>query len=155
MIIWLLTDFLCIFQGKKRWVHRFSEHFPPASLTCISAGQSLVALGSKDGKIHIYQSSIEYKCLRLIAILAHHSGAIHTILFAKNRILSGSDDMSVGIVNILPNGSLMLSKLLQGHVSRVRALDYQADQVLSGSDDRSVKLWSLSAGMCILYMYLT
>ena len=61
--------------------------------------------------------------------------------------------MSVGIVNILPDGSLMLSKLLQGHVSRVRALDYQADQVLSGSDDRSVKLWSLSAGMCILYVF--
>ena len=101
----------------------------------------------------MYQSSTEYKCLRLIAVLAHHSGAIHTILFTKNRILSGSDDMSVGIVNILPDGSLMLSKLLQGHVSRVRALDYQADQVLSGSDDRSVKLWSLSAGMCILYVF--
>ena len=112
-----------------------------------------MALGSKDGKIHMYQSSTEYKCLRLIAVLAHHSGAIHTILFTKNRILSGSDDMSVGIVNILPDGSLMLSKLLQGHVSRVRALDYQADQVLSGSDDRSVKLWSLSAGMCILYVF--
>ena len=110
-----------------------------------------MALGSKDGKIHMYQSSTEYKCLRLIAVLAHHSGAIHTILFTKNRILSGSDDMSVGIVNILPDGSLMLSKLLQGHVSRVRALDYQADQVLSGSDDRSVKLWSLSAGMWHVY----
>ena len=36
-------------QGKRRWMHRFMEHFEPASLTCISAGQSLVALGSKVG----------------------------------------------------------------------------------------------------------
>ena len=54
--------------------------------------------------------------------------------------------MSVGVVNILPDGSLMLFKMLQGHVSRVRALDCHGDRVLSGSDDRSVKLWSLSPG---------
>jgi len=133
-------------RGKKRWVHRFSEHFEPSSLTCISAGQSLVALGTKNGKIHVYESSSEFKCLRLTAILAHHNGAIHTILFQDGRILSGSDDMSVGVVTILPDGSLMLSKLLQGHVSRVRALDCHGDRVLSGSDDRTVKLWSLNSG---------
>ena len=53
---------------------------------------------------------------------------------------------SVGVVTILPDGSLMLSKLLQGHVSRVRALDCHGDRVLSGSDDRTVKLWSLNSG---------
>ena len=53
---------------------------------------------------------------------------------------------SVGVVTILPDGSLMLSKLLQGHVSRVRALDCHRDRVLSGSDDRTVKLWSLNSG---------
>ena len=87
-----LIDFFLL-QGKKRWVHRFSEHFEPSSLTCISAGQSLVALGTKNGKIHVYESSSEFKCLRLTAILAHHNGAIHTILFQDGRILSGSDDM--------------------------------------------------------------
>jgi WD40 repeat protein len=61
--------------------------------------------------------------------------------------LSCSDDMSVGVVSVMPDGSLMLSKLLHGHVSRVRALDSQADMVLSGSDDRSVKLWSLLPGI--------
>ena len=66
----------CFFtpQGKKRWIHRFTEHFAPASLSCISAGQSLVALGSKDGQIHVYESSNEYKCLRLVTILTHHTG---------------------------------------------------------------------------------
>ena len=87
-----LIDYFLL-QGKKRWVHRFSEHFEPSSLTCISAGQSLVALGTKNGKIHVYESSSEFKCLRLTAILAHHNGAIHTILFQDGRILSGSDDM--------------------------------------------------------------
>ena len=66
----------CFFtpQGKKRWIHRFTEHFAPASLSCISAGQSLVALGSKDGQIHVYESSNEFKCLRLVTILTHHTG---------------------------------------------------------------------------------
>ena len=54
--------------------------------------------------------------------------------------------MTVGVVTILHDGSLKLSKLLHGHVSRVRALDSQGDRVLSGSDDRSVKLWSLAHG---------
>jgi len=137
-------------QGKKRWIHRFTEHFAPASLSCISAGQSLVALGSKDGQIHVYESSNEFKCLRLVTILAHHTGAIHTVIFHDGKLLSGSDDMSVGIVNITGEDSsksrLILSKLLQGHVSRVRALDCQSDKVLSGSDDRSVKLWSIETG---------
>ena len=62
--IFLSLSFLTFFQGKKRWVHRFTEHFEPASLTCISAGQSLVALGTKTGKIHVYESSSEFKCLR-------------------------------------------------------------------------------------------
>jgi hypothetical protein len=43
--------------SNRRWVHRFSEHFPPAGLTRLAAGPSLVALGSKDGKIHVYESS--------------------------------------------------------------------------------------------------
>ena len=51
--------------------------------------------------------------------------------------------MTIGVVSILSNGSLVLSKLLHGHVSRIRAMDVQNGKVLSGSDDRSVKLWNL------------
>ena len=83
-----LALFTCNFQGKRRWVHRFTEHFPVASLTCISAGNSLVALGTKDGRIHVYEASREFKCLRLAAILAHHTGAIHSILFQGKNMTS-------------------------------------------------------------------
>ena len=117
--IWSILIF-CIPKGKKRWIHRFTEHFAPASLSCISAGQSLVALGSKDGQIHVYESSNEFKCLRLVTILAHHTGAIHTVIFHDGKLLSGSDDMSVGIVNIMGEDSskskLILSKLLQAKI---------------------------------------
>ena len=54
-----------------------------------------------------------------------------------------SDDMTVGVVTVRHDGSLMLNKLLHGHVSRVRAIHSQGHHLLSGSDDRSVKLWSL------------
>jgi len=32
-------------QGKKRWVHRFTESIEASQLACLSAGHSLVALG--------------------------------------------------------------------------------------------------------------
>lgn len=130
--------------GKKRWIHRFSEHFELASLSCIAAGQSLVALGSKDGKIRLYECNHQFRNLKLIAVLAYHKGAVHSIKFSDtNYIVSCSDDMTLGIVSIPANGSLILSKRLHGHVSRVRSIDVQNGKVISGSDDRSVKLWSL------------
>ena len=58
-------------------------------------------------------------------------------------ILSCSDDMTVGVVGVLRDGSLILSKLLHGHVGRVRSIHVQGNRVISGSDDRSVKLWCL------------
>ena len=138
-----------------QWVHRFTEPYL-SGLTCIAAGlpQSLVALGDKDGQIHIYEASSDFKCLKLRTILAHHGGAIHSILFhlsssssiinnITGHILSCSDDMTVGVVCVLRDGSLLLSKLLHGHVGRVRSIHVQGDRVISGSDDRSVKLWSL------------
>ena len=53
-------------QGKRRWMHRFMEHFEPASLTCISAGQSLVALGSK---VSWYQSVVLVILQVILALL--------------------------------------------------------------------------------------
>ena len=128
-------------------------------LTCIAAGlpQSLVALGDKDGQIHVYEASYDFKCLKLRTILAHHSGAIHSIQFhlatssslnvsnIMGHIISCSDDMTVGVVCVLSDGSLVLAKLLHGHVGRVRSIHVQGDRVISGSDDRSVKLWNLEA----------
>ncbi len=46
-----MTTFLCLL----RWVHRFAESLEPNQLSCISAGQSLVALGLKDGRVHLYE----------------------------------------------------------------------------------------------------
>ncbi|CAB4061071.1 unnamed protein product [Lepeophtheirus salmonis] len=103
-------------EGRSRWIHRFTDNgFLPGSLTCIAAGHRLVALGCRDGKIRLYESLQQFKY-----------------------------DMTIGIANILPNGSLVLSKILHGHVSRIRAVDAQGNKAISGSDDRSVKLWNLS-----------
>jgi len=140
-------------------VHRFTEPYL-SGLTCIAAGlpQSLIALGDKDGQIHVYEASSDFKCLKLRTILAHHGGAIHSIIFhlvtsssmvsnIMGHILSCSDDMTVGVVCVLRDGSLLLSKLLHGHVGRVRSIHVQGDRVISGSDDRSVKLWNLDSLM--------
>ena len=54
--------------------------------------------------------------------------------------------MTIGLIEILPDGALILSKILQGHVSRVKTIAIQDDKILSGSDDRTVKLWSADPG---------
>ena len=55
--------------------------------------------------------------------------------------------MTIGLVTMLPDGALVLSKILQGHVSRVKTLAAQYDKIISGSDDRTVKLWTSDPGM--------
>ena len=97
--------------GCSRMIHRFGEYLEP--LTCISSGYSLVALGSKYGKIYVYQNIPTTNCVRITAILAHHSSVVHKIIFYKDQIISCSDDMTIGIVDILPDGALILSKILQ------------------------------------------
>ena len=57
--------------------------------------------------------------------------------------------------SLLPNGSLVLSKLLHGHVSRVRSIDVQSGRILSGSDDRSLKVRdSECVGTCLFLEHL-
>ena len=103
-------------------------------------------MGSKYGKIYIYENISESNVVNITAILAHHSSTIHNILFHGNQIISCSDDMTIGLVTLLPDGALVLSKLLQGHVSRVKTLAAQYDKIISGSDDRTAKLWSSNPG---------
>ena len=91
-----------------------------------------MALGSRDGRVHLYECSHHFRCLHLSAILAHHSAAVRAVVFDRHHIVTCSDDMTLGVVSILRNGSLLLSKLLHGHVSRVRAVDVQGGRVLSG-----------------------
>ena len=59
-----------------------------------------LAIHFQDGKIHLYECSQRFKCLRLTAVLAHHSGAIHSVAFASEsgHIVSCSDDMTIGVV---------------------------------------------------------
>ena len=93
-------------------IHRFQDYLEP--VTCISSGNTLVAIGSKFGKIYVYQSIITQSgSVHITAILAHHAATVHKILFHKDQIISCSDDMTVGIVSLLPDGALVLSKILK------------------------------------------
>ena len=56
--------------GKKRWIHRFTEHFDVASLACIAAGHSMVALGTKDGHIRLYECNHAFRSLKFVAVLS-------------------------------------------------------------------------------------
>ena len=102
-------------------IHRFQDYLEP--VTCISSGNSLVAIGSKFGKIYVYQSIITQSgSVHITAILAHHAATVHKILFHKDQIISCSDDMTVGIVSLLPDGALVLSKILKVSSDKIREI---------------------------------
>ena len=103
-------------------------------------------MGSKYGKIYVYENAPESNVVHITAILAHHSTIVHSIIFHSNQIISCSEDMTIGLVTMLSDGALVLSKVLQGHVSRVKTLAAQYDKIISGSDDRTVKLWTSNPG---------
>jgi len=108
-------------QGRSRVIHRFQDYLEP--VTCISSGNTLVAIGSKFGKIYVYQSIITQSgSVHITAILAHHAATVHKILFYKDQIISCSDDMTVGIISLLPDGALVLSKILKVSSDKIREI---------------------------------
>lgn len=70
-------------QGKKRWMHRFASEMTalePAKLTCVAAGQALVALGSKVKRLKLFYA--------LVGPLAFAFSRFPSLLSPRTFILS-------------------------------------------------------------------
>ena len=74
-----------------------------------------------------------------------HSRPVSRLAMTESLVVSCGQDCSLTVIRLLPDGSILVSHLLQGHVSRVRCVSVDGGLLLSGSDDRSAKVWEVAS----------
>lgn len=70
---------------------------------------------------------------------------VTSLLVVGDKIISGSDDMSIHIYDINKGE---LTKRLLGHDGGVWALQNYGNALVSGSTDRTVRVWNIETGKC-------
>lgn len=82
---------------------------------------------------------------KTISFPGHGTNVVTCLQFDEDKIVSGSDDMSI---HIYETSTGVLRKRLVGHEGGVWALQYWGDSLVSGSTDRSVRVWDMDEGRC-------
>ncbi|KAI9594286.1 hypothetical protein BDF19DRAFT_445482 [Syncephalis fuscata] len=82
---------------------------------------------------------------RHLTFPAHGSSVVTCLHFDGRRIITGSDDFSVGVWDSA-TGTLL--RHMTGHEGGVWALAVCGDTVVSGSTDRSLRVWDIADGRC-------
>jgi F-box and WD-40 domain protein CDC4 len=79
------------------------------------------------------------------SFLAHGRNVVTCLQFDDQRIVTGSDDMTMGVFD---TNSGRLIHTLSGHEGGVWALQYVGSTLASGSTDRTLRIWDLDSGVC-------
>ncbi|KAI9327236.1 WD40-repeat-containing domain protein, partial [Zopfochytrium polystomum] len=82
---------------------------------------------------------------KTISFPGHGNNVVTCLQFDDDKIVSGSDDMTI---HIYETNTGRLRKKLVGHEGGVWALQYWEDSLVSGSTDRSVRVWDMDTGLC-------
>lgn len=80
-------------------------------------------------------------------VLRGHKSNVKCVVFAGERVVSGSSDNTVMICNLEGN----IEAILEGHKSRIWSVSASKDSqlVVSGSGDKSIKLWDIEHRRCL------
>ncbi|XP_072208355.1 F-box and WD repeat domain containing protein 10B [Excalfactoria chinensis] len=109
------------------------------------AGGNLVAIGSADRKVRIFN----VLAMREVpTLLSGHAGSIKALQLdeKKGLVLSASCDLSIRCWNIR-NGACM--KIFTGHCGIITCLDLYNKKFVSGGTDGMVKVWNLDSRVCL------
>ena len=80
-------------------------------VSCCDSLSSVLALGTQQGQLLIYQlGSLEASCVSLVI---SHTKAVLSVAVSRTRIVSCSEDCSVTVVRLLSSGALLISHILQ------------------------------------------
>ena len=82
---------------------------------------------------------------RHISFSGHGLNVVTCLQFDGDKIVSGSDDMSIHIYDTRTGAC---RKKLEGHEGGVWALQYWNNVLVSGSTDRTVRVWDMQRGVC-------
>ncbi|UUM22244.1 pentapeptide repeat-containing protein [Mycoavidus sp. SF9855] len=108
--------------------------------SCYSPDGRWLAVGTYDGRIHIYQVDT----LALLHTLPGHTGAVNSVTYSSDskQLASGSLDSTVKLWDVESAEELYT---LLGHTDAVTSVAYSPDgkQLASGSWDSTVKLWGV------------
>ena len=125
---------------KGRWKkHKKKYGKEPYALT-----QDLFAIGMRDGKIEIWDTTIRQK----LSTLKGHSGEhVFALAFSPDgtMLASGSQDKTVRLWNTSKNHGLFI---LRKHTDWITTLAFSHDgrMLASGSTDKTVRLWNTITG---------
>ncbi len=130
----------------------FKDHTGSASSLTFSKRLNLLASGSSDKKINIYDMTLGTLKDTLDDSRGGHTGWVRSLVFlendANNFLASGSDDSSVKIWDAnLGTLKYTFDASTNGHSSAVWALASLGKHYLaSGSNDNQIKIWALNDG---------
>ncbi|TPX31202.1 hypothetical protein SmJEL517_g05423 [Synchytrium microbalum] len=82
---------------------------------------------------------------RQVSFPGHGFNVVTCLQFDGDKIVSGSDDMSIHIYDTKTGAC---RKKLEGHEGGVWALQYWNNVLVSGSTDRTVRVWDMQRGVC-------
>lgn len=130
-------------KGKNLTLAKTLNHSQPVWATAISADGQVLASGSQDGTIKVWNAATG----QLQRTLTGHKDTIRSLaMSADGRILaSGSGDTKIKLWN-LPEGKLIST--FSGHSSPVWSVDFAPDgkTLISASEDGSISIWNLRTG---------
>jgi WD40 repeat protein len=128
-----------------------------SSLVQLSSG--LIASGSHDCKIRLWNLEAVHEHERCVQVLEGHRGVVSALEQLGNGLLaSGSWDGSIRLWRLnspaagaAPSPSAECILVLEGHRRCVLCMCVLSDGItlMSGSDDNTVKLWNTRTGECI------
>jgi WD40 repeat protein len=124
----------------------FSETFSSIFSVAFSSNGQLLAAGSVNGEVRVWQVA-DY---RQLLALSGHKGWVWSVVFSPDGSLlaSGGEDR---IVRIWEVGTGRCLTTMQGHTDWIRSVTFSLDGSLlaSSSDDRTIKMWEMRTGECL------
>ena len=109
-----------LFQNLSRIKHcRVLDPKEDKSISCCDFKNDILALGTEEGSVDIYQLNSETQTASCISVIHTHSKAVLKIVMSDSMMVSCSHDCSLTVVKFLDSGSLLVSHVLQVKINQV------------------------------------
>ncbi|MGC0120028.1 TIR domain-containing protein [Pseudoalteromonas piscicida] len=138
----------CLYVLGKDSKKELEKHFDSVTSVAISPDSKIIASGSKDETIMLW----DFASGKLIRKLIGHNGAINSIDFSPDgrTLVSGSDDKKIMIWDV---ENYKLKGILRGHLGRINSVIYDSvnRSIISASSDQTLKFWGIENSIIFDY----